>query len=144
MNIAWHTLSLKSKSRIELTDLTERLRELLQETKIRDGFLNLMSLHTTTALFVNEWQNALLDDIREFIYALVDDEREYKHNSPEFSDCERQNATSHLRSLLLGGNKSLTVLVREGRLLLGRWQRVIFAELDGPQDRMLQVQIVGQ
>jgi len=144
MKIAWHTLSLKSSSRIELTDLTERLRELLQQSKIRDGFLNLMSLHTTTALFVNEWQNALLDDIREFIYGLVDDEREYKHNSPEFSDCARRNATSHLRSLLLGGNKSLTVLVREGRLLLGRWQRIIFAELDGPQDRMLQVQIVGQ
>jgi secondary thiamine-phosphate synthase enzyme len=144
MKIAWHTLSLKSSSRIELTDLTEHLRELLQQSKIRDGFLNLMSLHTTTALFVNEWQNALLDDIREFIYGLVDDEREYKHNSPEFSDCARRNATSHLRSLLLGGNKSLTVLVREGRLLLGRWQRIIFAELDGPQDRMLQVQIVGQ
>ncbi len=144
MNIAWHTLSLKSASRIELTDLTERLKELLQETKIRDGFLNLMSLHTTTALFINEWQNALLDDIREFIHALVDDDRSYKHNSPEFSDCDRQNATSHLRSLILGGNKSLTVLVREGRLILGRWQRIIFAELDGPQERLLQVQVVGQ
>jgi secondary thiamine-phosphate synthase enzyme len=144
MNIAWHTLPLKSNSRIELKDLTERLRELIKETKIRDGFLNLMSLHTTTALFVNEWQSALLDDIREFIHSLVDDEGFYKHNSPEFSDCERQNATSHLRSLLLGGNKSLTILVRDGRLLLGRWQSVIFAELDGPQDRMLQVQVVGQ
>ena len=144
MKIAWHTLSLKSKSRIELTDLTERLKELLQEAKVRDGFLNLMSLHTTTALFVNEWQNALLDDIREFIHCLVDDEKPYKHNDPQFSDCDRHNATSHLRSLVLGGNKSITLLVREGRILLGRWQRVIFAELDGPQERVLQVQVVGQ
>jgi secondary thiamine-phosphate synthase enzyme len=99
------------------------------------------SLHTTTALFVNEVQAALLDDIKTILQDWVREDKPWKHNSPEFSDCERHNAGSHLRAILLG--HSSTVMVQDGEAALGEWQSVIFAELDGPREREIRMQLIG-
>ena len=99
------------------------------------------SLHTTLALFINEYQAALLEDIRTFLEESVVRERYYKHNDPAHSDCDRSNADAHLRALLLGHH--LVLPIRNGELLLGAFQSVILAELDGPRERALQVQILG-
>ena len=63
------------------------------------------------------------------------------HNDPQQSDCSRQNADSHLRSMLLG--HSLAIQVSDGEAVLGRWQRILVAELDGPRERQLRVQAWG-
>jgi secondary thiamine-phosphate synthase enzyme len=100
------------------------------------------SQHTTAMLIVNEFQEALLDDIHAFLRRVVEEERDYKHNSPEFSDCDRHNATSHLRSLIFSNNVVLPV--SSGELVLGRYQSVILAELDGPRERNVKVQLMGE
>jgi secondary thiamine-phosphate synthase enzyme len=63
------------------------------------------------------------------------------HNDPEHSDCDRGNADAHLRAMLLG--HSVTLQVSGGEVVLGQWQRVLVAELDGPRSRSLRVQIMG-
>ena len=63
------------------------------------------------------------------------------HNDPEHSDCDRNNADAHLRAMLLG--HSLTLQVSGGELVLGQWQRVLVAELDGPRIRSVRVQVQG-
>lgn len=141
MKVQSQEFSLLTEGKLQLIDLTEKVKDLLQSVNVKDGFLNLVSLHTTTALFLNEWQTALVEDMREFLAKLVDEAAAYKHNSPEYSECERQNATAHLRSLLLG--QSLCIPIVAGQLLLGEWQRIIFAELDGPRKRELKVQVMG-
>jgi secondary thiamine-phosphate synthase enzyme len=141
MKVLWREFSLMTEGKMQLIDLTEKISELLQSANIKDGFVNLMSLHTTTALFLNEWQNALLEDIREFLAKLVDEAASYRHNQPENGECDRQNATAHLRSLLLG--QTLCIPIIAGRLLLGEFQRIIFAELDGPRKREVKVQVLG-
>ena len=73
---------------------------------------------------------------------IVDDRIGYKHNDPRFSDCDRANAAAHLRAILLGG--SLALQVEEGRLVLGQFQRIIFAELDGPRPRSIRMQFMGE
>lgn len=135
-------ISIKSRARLELIDLTDQIGEILNPAKIKEGFIHLMSLHTTTGLFVNEWQNALLDDMRNFIEKIVNDADTFAHNLPENGECERQNAAAHLRALLLGN--SLALPIKGGKILLGKWQRIILAELDGPQERTLQVQVIGK
>jgi secondary thiamine-phosphate synthase enzyme len=90
---------------------------------------------------VNEWQSALLDDIGEFLHRVVQEGLPYKHNSPLYSDCDRSNATSHLRSLLFNNNVMLPIV--DGKPVLGQFQNVILAELDGPRDRQLKLQILG-
>ncbi len=141
MKVQSREFSLTTEGKLQLIDLTEKVKELLKSANIKDGFVNLFSLHTTTALFLNEWQTALVDDMREFLGKLVDEAALYKHNSPEYAECERQNAAAHLKSLLLG--QSLCIPIVAGQLFLGEWQRIIFAELDGPRKRDLKVQVLG-
>jgi secondary thiamine-phosphate synthase enzyme len=85
-------------------------------------------VHTTCSLFINEFQTALLSDIKHFRQMVARD-AEWMHNDPNHSDCDRMNADSHLRALLLGHN--LTLQVSGGEVVLGQWQRILMAELDG-------------
>jgi secondary thiamine-phosphate synthase enzyme len=135
-------LSIATDRKQELIDLSSQLEQAVAESFIQDGFAGIYSQHTTAAVFVSEFQQALLDDIGGFLERLVQDDVFYKHNSPRFSDCDRHNAASHLRSLLL--QHSVFVPVQEGKLLLGQFQRVIFAELDGPRTRSLRIQVLGE
>ncbi len=127
--------------RIELVDLTDRVMEFVRQFRIREGMITLWSLHTTCALFINEFQKALLGDIRRFLEEMVARDRYYEHNDPDHSDCDRMNADSHLRAMLLG--HSLTLQISGGEVVLGQWQRILMAELDGPRSRTLRAQVWG-
>src|SRR5262249_25728804 len=116
--------------------------EAVTDSGMKNGFIGLFSQHTTAALTVSEFQNALLDDIAGFLRRVVEEDLPYKHNSPEFSDCSRKNAASHLRSLLF--SNSVVLPVWNGKLVLGEFQSVILAEMDGPRERSLKVQFVGE
>jgi secondary thiamine-phosphate synthase enzyme len=93
-------------------------------------------------VFVTECQDALGEDALEFLKEVAKDGQPYKHNSPEFSDCDRKNATAHLRAMLLGHSVLLPVV--EGRPVLGQFQSVMLAEFDGPRQRALHVQVLGE
>ena len=120
---------------------TESLIEIVRKSGVRDGLVHLQSLHTTSAVFINEWQDALLQDVRQFFEEVVARDRYYRHNDPKFSDCERQNADSHMRGMLMG--QTLCLQVRNATVLLGTWQSIIFAEFDGFRSRSLAVQVSG-
>jgi secondary thiamine-phosphate synthase enzyme len=141
LTIHGETLTVETDERIELVDLTDRLMALARQQGVREGFLNIWSLHTTCALFINEFQTALLADIKQFLEHVVNRDAEWQHNDPQYSDCDRMNADSHLRAMLLG--HSMTLQISGGEIVLGQWQRVLMAELDGPRARSLRVQIVG-
>jgi secondary thiamine-phosphate synthase enzyme len=142
MKVVSHKFEVDSEERLDLIDLTQRVRELFNGSMVKEGMLYLHSMHTTTAIMINEWQQALLDDLKSFLREVVDDKDYFWHNDPEHSDCVRSNASSHLRSSLLSHN--VMVPIEEGELVLGQWQSIIFAELDGPQKRSVFAQIIGK
>ena len=141
LTIHGETFVIQTDQRIDLVDLTNRVMEVVRRFGIREGLVSILSMHTTCALFINEFQTALLSDIRRFLERMVARDAEYLHNDPEHSDCDRMNADSHLRALLLGHN--LTLQVSGGEVVLGQWQRILIAELDGPRARSLRIQIFG-
>src|SRR5688500_18001080 len=102
---------------------------------------NLLSLHTTCSVLINESQAALVADIKRFLEHVVDRDAEWMHNDPAHSDCDRFNADSHLRALLLG--QTLTLQISGGEDVLGQWQRILLAELDGPRSRSVRLQVMG-
>lgn len=142
MRIVTQSLGLATDARLELYNLTDRVAEIVARHGIRDGLVLVTSLHTTFALLVNEWQDALLHDIKEHLGRIVSPDASYRHNDPRFSDCDRRNAHAHLQATLLG--HALTFPLAGGRLVLGEFQAIIAAELDGPRNRELSVQIVGR
>ncbi|MDD5558742.1 secondary thiamine-phosphate synthase enzyme YjbQ [Candidatus Methylomirabilis sp.] len=142
MVIRHETFTVATEDRLQFMDLTKRVRDLLQRYEIKQGLVILNSLHTTTALFINEWQEALLHDIQILLDRLVNKQDGYRHNDPCYSDCDRSNADSHLRSLLLG--RQLVVPMVDGEMSLGTFESIIFAELDGPRERQIQLQILAE
>jgi secondary thiamine-phosphate synthase enzyme len=141
LTIHGETLIIDTDERIELVDLTDRIMALARQVGVREGVVSLWSMHTTCALFINEFQTALQADIKRFLERLVARDAEYLHNDPEHSDCDRMNADSHLRAVLLG--HSMTLQISGGEVVLGQWQRILMAELDGPRSRSLRVQVMG-
>jgi secondary thiamine-phosphate synthase enzyme len=131
----------QTDQRVEVVDVTNRVMEFTRRFAVREGLVSIWSMHTTCTLFINEFQNALLSDIKRFLETMVARDAEYMHNDPQHSDCDRMNADSHLRAMLLG--HSLTLQISGGELVLGQWQRILMAELDGPRARSLRVQIFG-
>ena len=130
-----------TSDRTELINITDRINEIVRKSGVRDGIVHLQSLHTTTAVFLNEWQDALLHDVKTFLEEIVARETAWRHNDPEHSDCERKNADSHLRGMMMG--QTLCLQVRNSAVLLGTWQSIILAEFDGPRSRSMSVQVSG-
>ena len=135
------TIMYKTRERLELINITGDLNEVVRKHGLKAGFVVVQSLHTTTAVFINEFQQALMDDIKAFLERLVGRIDYWRHNDPKLSECDRKNADSHLRAMLLG--HTLSVPVRNGSLALGNWQSIILAELDGPRERAVQIQVLG-
>jgi secondary thiamine-phosphate synthase enzyme len=130
-----------TSDRMQLINVTDRINDIVRKSGIRDGIVHLQSLHTTTAVFINEWQDALIEDVKTFLEEMVDGGHYWRHNDPEHSDCERSNADSHLRGMLMG--QTLSLQVRNSTVLLGTWQTIILAEFDGPRSRSVSIQVSG-
>ena len=139
VTIHGETFLVETDQRVELVDLTNRVMEFVRRFNVSEGLVSIWSMHTTCTLFINEFQVALQSDIKRFLEHMVARDAEYMHNDPQHSDCDRNNADSHLRALLLG--HSLTLQVSGGEVVLGQWQRILMAELDGPRARSLRIQI---
>jgi secondary thiamine-phosphate synthase enzyme len=131
----------------QFIDLTDRLEALVAETGISAGFLNVQTLHTTTAIVINELEPLLLSDFASVLENAAPREAGYRHDdvtarTVNLMPDERINGHAHCRALLLGASASLNVV--DGKLLLGRWQRVFLAELDGPRARAISVIVLGE
>ena len=135
------TLKVQTEGREELQNLTALVRDFVTSSGVRAGSVIVSSLHTTSGVFVNEWQDALLHDVKAYFAAAINKDMYYRHNDPAWSDCDRHNADSHLRSLMLG--TSLVLQVADGDVVLGEWQSIIMAEFDGPRERSIRIQVMG-
>ena len=135
------TIEVDTTVRTELVDLTDTVMAFVRRSGVKEGQLSLWSMHTTCTIFINESQRALEADILAFLEDIVARQKYYKHNDPAHSDCDRQNADSHLRALLLG--HSVTMQISGGELVIGQWQRVLCGELDGPRTRKIRAQVLG-
>ncbi len=130
----------------EFIDLTDRLERLVADSGVRVGILNVQTHHTTTAIVVNEHEPLLLADFQALLERAAPDDGRYRHDDPSVRTVnvtaeERVNGHAHCRALLLAPSACLNVV--NGRLRLGRWQRVFLVELDGPRDREVSAVILG-
>jgi secondary thiamine-phosphate synthase enzyme len=143
-----HTkVRIATENHTEFIDLTESLEEFLGTSRIATGLLNVQSLHTTAAIVVNESEPLLLTDFDSLLDDVAPDIVPYGHDDEtvrtvNLNPGERPNGASHCKALLLPTSACLNVV--NGRLLLGRWQRVFLVELDGPRARDISVLLMGE
>lgn len=124
-------IRVRTQEREQLLDITDAVQEKVQASGVRDGVVHLWALHTSCALTVNEGADpAVARDIVVTLRRLVPRHGDYRH-------LEEENADSHIKTSLFG--PGLTLLIEQGELVLGTWQRVFLAEWDGPRSREIAV-----
>ena len=133
----------ESKKSTELIRVTDEVRRAVQMSGLKNGIVNVFTLHTTTAITINEDDVKLEEDIARFMVKLVPEDDSYAHHRFFRKDGRMAvNAYSHIRASLLGANVSLPL--QDGSLVLGSRQNIYLVDLDGPQTRGLTVQIAGE
>lgn len=126
------TLNLKTTSQTEFVDITEDVKRLIAESGVRDGLCLLFVPHTTAGITINEGADPTVKrDILTALNKLVPFEGDYKHSEG--------NSAAHIKSTLTG--VSLTLLLEQGRPVLGTWQSIYFCEFDGPRHRKVIVRV---
>ena len=126
-------LRVKTNSRTELVDVTQPLQRLVAESGVRSGICYLYVPHTTSAITINENSDPNVGrDILKELNQVIPFDDNYGHSEG--------NSAAHIKSSIIGVSK--TILVEEGRLVLGTWQAVFFCEFDGPRQRSLMVKVV--
>lgn len=131
----------------EFVDITERIDAIVTDIGMRTGLVNIQSQHTTTAIIVNEHEPLLLADFEALLCRTAPAQAAYRHDDLDTRTVnlmpnERANGHAHCRALMLPSSTLLNV--DDGRLQLGRWQRIFLVELDGPRDRDLSVIAFGE
>jgi secondary thiamine-phosphate synthase enzyme len=135
MTVQSSDFSVRTPQREALVDITHEVAAIVTAAHVVNGTCVVYCPHTTAAIAVNE--NADPDVKRDLLYCLarlVPQLREFQHSEG--------NSDAHVKSSLVG--PSLTFIVRNGRLLLGTWQGILFAEFDGPRTRTVQVLLQGE
>jgi secondary thiamine-phosphate synthase enzyme len=130
----------------EFVDITDRIRDEIRRSGLRDGRVYLQSLHTTLGIAVNENEPLLLRDFQGLLERIAPAGAGYQHDDftrrTDIQLDEPVNGHAHCRQLLLSA--FATLLVADGELLLGRWQSVFAVELDGPRQRRIAIQLDGE
>ncbi|MCS7233188.1 MAG: secondary thiamine-phosphate synthase enzyme YjbQ [Synergistetes bacterium] len=123
---AKRVINLRTSSKEEFIDITDKVNQVVKEFGARDGFCFLFVPHTTGAVFVNEgYDPSVLKDIGDTLRRLIPSGLSYSHLEG--------NSHAHIRSSIVG--VSLLLPVENGKISLGKWQSVFFAEFDGPRSR---------
>jgi secondary thiamine-phosphate synthase enzyme len=132
------SITLKTSARDEVIDVTEKVREIVSKSKIREGLACVFVAGSTGAVTTIEHEPGLVTDLRDAMDRLYPKSIDYEHHQ-RWGD---GNGHSHIRASLVG--PSLTVPIVDGNLVLGTWQQIVFLEFDNkPRTRELAVQVVG-
>jgi secondary thiamine-phosphate synthase enzyme len=145
MKIINNVLNIETESEFSIINITDKIKKIFSKNKIKSGLLNIYSRHTTLAIKINEDEELLRKDFKEFLDALTPD-RIYNHDKLALrKNClpnEPKNAKGHLRNLVL--ECSQTIPVGKGELMLGRFQEIFAIETSGPRSREIIVQVIGE
>ena len=136
MKTAREVIELRTSQRVGIHDITKEVEEVLTNTKIKEGLLNVYSRHSTSGVFINENESGLVSDFQLALQKLVPQGAGYQHDRID------NNADSHIRGFLLGASQ--TIPVENGKMMLGTWQSIFFVELDGPRHRKVTVTVMGE
>lgn len=127
-------IQVSSKTKSELVDITAEVHRCIRESGVQQGICVLFVPHTTAAVTVNEnWDPSVKADIVAVLDRLVPWQANYRHTEG--------NAAAHVKASLLGSSQ--TLLIQNGKLVLGTWQGIFLAEFDGPRRREVLVRIIS-
>jgi len=137
MKSATEYLWFNTKNHREYVNITDRVQEVVTKGGIQEGMVLVSAMHITAGVYVNDAEDGLIGDIDEWLEHLAPYRKDYRHHRTGES-----NGDSHLKSLLV--HHEVIVPVTGGKLDLGPWQQVYYAEFDGRRRKRLIIKAMGE
>lgn len=126
-----------TKKRREIVHITDTVRGIVEKSSVSEGFVLVSAMHITAAVYVNDLEEGLFEDIWEWLEGLAPYREDYKHHRTG-----EDNGDAHLKNLIM--HHQVILPITKGDLDLGPWQRVFYAEFDGQRRKRVVVKVLGE
>lgn len=130
-------LTFKTANHREYVHITPQVEAILKKSGIQDGIVLVSAMHITAGVYVNDLEDGLIEDIDQWLEKLAPYKRDYHHHQTG-----EDNGDSHLKAILV--HHQVILPVTKGKLDLGTWQRVFYAEFDGQRSKRVLVKVMGE
>jgi secondary thiamine-phosphate synthase enzyme len=126
-----------TKQRREIVRITDEVAAIVTASGVREGMVLVSAMHITAAVYVNDWEGGLIQDIQDWLEQLAPSGRDYRHHQTG-----EDNADAHLKRTIMG--HQVMVPITKGALDLGPWEQLFYAEFDGRRRKRVVVKVMGQ
>ena len=130
-------ITINTEKRIDFIRITDKVREVVGESGIKEGLVLVNPMHITASVFINDNESGLLKDFEEWLEKLAPKDKDYNHHQTG-----EDNGFSHLWRTLMG--RETTVAITEGDLDFGTWEEIFYGEFDGQRDKRILVKVIGE
>lgn len=120
----------------EYIRITDEVEAFVKESKIQEGFVLVSAMHITAGVYINDWESGLIHDIDQWLEKLAPEDPSYRHHQTG-----ETNGDAHLKRILI--NHQVTVPITEGKLDLGPWEQIFYAEFDGQRKKRVVLKAMG-
>jgi secondary thiamine-phosphate synthase enzyme len=126
-----------TKQRQEFIRITDEVAAIVKRSAVREGIVLVSAMHITAAVYVNDWEGGLIHDFQVWLEKLAPSGLNYRHHQTG-----EDNADAHLKRTLMGHQVILPIT--NGKLDLGPWEQVFYAEFDGQRKKRVVVKVMGE
>ncbi len=147
MKIINHVIKLKTAAEMDFIDITEKVQKKIKDAGIKNGIINIQSLHTTMAVIVNEAEPLLIADMKVLLEKMAPRTYKYMHDNFEIRTvnmCDGECANGHAHNKSIHLPTSTLLNITKNKIQLGQWQRIFAVELDRSRPRQIALQIIGK
>ncbi len=137
MKVHTDYLFFNTRERREMVRITDDVADIVRKSGVREGVVLVSAMHITAGVYVNDWEDGLIEDFGEWLEKLAPSGRNYHHHQTG-----EDNADAHLKRTLMGHQVILPIT--NGRLDLGPWEQVFYAEFDGQRKKRVVVKVMGE
>ena len=130
-------LWLNTKNRIEFINITDKVKQAVRKSGVKEGIVLVNAMHITASVFINDDESGLIEDFKEWLHKLVDIKKDYKHNLTG-----EDNAYAHLMRTIMG--REAVVAITNGKLDFGPWEQIFYGEFDGQRKKRVMVKVIGE
>ena len=128
-----------TSNRVEFINITHKVEELVKKSGIKEGLCLVNAMHITASVYINDAENGLIEDFKEFLEKLAPHEpiSKYRHNLTG-----EDNGDAHIKRTIMG--REVVVAITDGKLDFGPWEQIYYAEFDGRRRKRVLVKIIGE
>jgi secondary thiamine-phosphate synthase enzyme len=130
-------LWMNTRDRYAIVNITPEVESAIRKSGIKEGLCLVNAMHITASVFINDEEDGLKNDFREWLELLVPADKQYQHNLTG-----EDNAHAHLKRTIMG--RGVVIGITEGRLDFGPWEEIFYGEFDGQRSKRVLVKIIGE